>query len=100
MNTRRIQPKSTVVSRMFRLVMTLLGELIFPHRLAPIPVPVRRRSLVALYRRVPARWRAGMLVLVWGILSLTLSPMAWAGEPSLPSEVPNIFDPAVRAHYS
>jgi hypothetical protein len=41
-----------------------------------------------------------MLVLLWGIVFLTLSSVsAWAGQPTLPSGVPNIFSPAVREHF-
>ena len=99
MKTQRCHFKSPSVSRLFRRVATLLGALSFPHRLAPIPVPVRRCSPGARDGRVPAGWPTGILVLLWGVLSLTLSPSAWAGQPTLPSDVPNIFDPAVRAHY-
>lgn len=100
MKMQRIRLKSTFLSRMCWHFTTLLSTLSFPHRLAPIPMPVRRRSPGARIERVPARWRTGILVFLWGVLSLTVSPSAWAEQPSLPPDVPNIFDSAVRAHYA
>jgi hypothetical protein len=43
-------------------------------------------------------WRIGALTLLVGILVLAQFP-AWAGQPTLPADAPNIFDPDVRAHF-
>jgi len=67
-----------------------------PRGLALVPVSIRRRS-------GPSRWlasirRGGWLPLLVGVVLLAAVP-AWAGAPTLPAGVPNIFDPAVRAHF-
>ena len=59
-------------------------------------VSIRRRS-------GPSRWLASIrrgrwLPLLVGFILLT-TVSAWAGAPALPAGVPNIFDPAVRAHF-
>ncbi len=61
-----------------------------------VPVSIRRRS-------GPSRWlasirRDGWLPLLVGVVLLAAVP-AWAGAPTLPAGVPNIYDPAVRAHF-
>jgi hypothetical protein len=61
-----------------------------------VPVSIRRRS-------GPSRWlasirRGGWLPLLVGVALLAAVP-SWAGAPTLPAGVPNIFDPAVRAHF-
>ena len=69
------------------------------YRLAPIPSMAPYRPSSASYTRTSPGWRVGRLVLVLGICLLTLSSVpAWAGQPTLPSGVPNIFDPDVREH--
>jgi hypothetical protein len=70
------------------------------YRLAPIPSAVPLRSPGARHLRSSSGWRAARLVLLWGIFFLTLSSVSvWAGQPTLPSGVPNIFSPEVREHF-
>jgi hypothetical protein len=70
------------------------------YRLAPIPPAVPHRSLGARHARTSPGWRVGRLVLLWGIVFLALSSVsAWAGQPTLPSGVPNIYSPEVRERF-
>jgi len=67
-----------------------------PRSLTSVPVPVRRRS-------GPTRWlassrRTGWLLLLVGFVLMAAVP-AGAGAPALPADVPNLLDPAVRAHF-
>lgn len=70
-------------------------SLLTPRRsLTTVPVPVRCRF-------GPTRWldssrRTGWLPLLVGLVLVAAVP-AWAG--ALPAGVPNIYDPAVRAHF-
>ena len=74
----------------------LVREFFFPRRLAPIPVSVRRPS--GPTRWVSSRRRTGWLPLLVGFVLLAAVP-AGAGAPALPAGVPDISDPAVRAHF-
>jgi len=65
-----------------------------PRSLTSVPVPVRRRS-------GPTRWlassrRTGWLLLLVGFVLMAAVP---AGAGALPAGVPNLLDPAVRAHF-
>ncbi|HWU38490.1 MAG TPA: hypothetical protein VN203_12655, partial [Candidatus Acidoferrum sp.] len=67
-----------------------------PRGLTPVPVSVQRQSS-------PTRWlafsrRTGWLLLLVGFVLLAAVPV-WGGAPALPAGVPNIFDPAVQAHF-
>ncbi len=53
----------------------------------PVPACVRRRS-------ASTRWLPHLV----GFVLLAAVP-AWAGVPVLPAGVPNIYDPAVQAHF-
>ena len=84
------------VLRIVRSVRVATARVVPPRGLALVPVSVRRRSC-------PSRWlasirRGGWLPLLVGVVLLAAVP-AWAGAPTLPAGVPNIFDPAVRAHF-
>jgi len=73
------------------------GSLLSPQRnLMPAPVPVRRRS--GSTRWLALRRRTGWLPLLAGLVLMAAVP-AWAGAPALPAGVPNLLDPAVRAHF-
>jgi len=65
-------------------------------RVMRVPVSVRHRSGPA---RCPASGRrTGWLPLLVGLVLVAAVP-AWAGPPALPAGVPNLLDPAVRAHF-
>jgi len=91
------QGLSTVVG-FFRDVIAIVSMLSLPRHLAPVPIPVRRRSVSGTTRRTPPSRLAGWLLLVVGFFLLAAIP-AWAGEPTLPADVPNIYDPEVRAQF-
>jgi hypothetical protein len=82
----------------FRDTIALIGVLTFSRRLAPVPVPLRPRSVSGTTRRIPPRGHTGWLPLLVGFVLLAAIP-AWAGEPALPAGVPNMSDPEVRAHF-
>jgi hypothetical protein len=89
---------SAWIRGLFRETLALVGALLFPHPLIPVAVRARHRSGSG-----PARWlrsspRTGWLLLLVGFVLVVVSP-AWAAQPTLPAGVPNIYDPAVRAHY-
>ncbi len=66
--------------------------------LTPAPVPVRRRS--GPTRGQASSRRTGWLPPVVGFVLLALAAVpAWAGAPALPAGVPDIYDPAIRAHF-
>ena len=84
------------VLRIVRSVRAVIARATPPRGLALVPVSIRRRS-------GPSRWlasirRGGWLPLLVGVVLLAAVP-AWAGAPTLPAGVPNIYDPAVRAHF-
>lgn len=82
----------------FRDVIAHISTLILPRRIASVPIPVRRQSVSGTSRRTPRRGLAGWLPLLVGFVFLTVVP-AWAGHPTLPVGVPNIYDPEVRAQF-
>jgi hypothetical protein len=83
---------------LFRDVIARISELTFPRRLIPVPVPMRRRLASGTARRTPPNRLAGWLPFMVGLVLLTAIP-AWAGQPSLPAGVPNIYDSEVRARF-
>lgn len=90
---------SAVAERLQR-ALVLLSPFSSAPRLVPIPSHVPLRFSSARHARTSPGWRTGMLVLLWAIsLMLLCSASAWAGQPTLPSGVPNIFDPEVRDHF-
>ena len=96
MKHQRISQCASKILGLFQAAIARVSLLTPPRGLAPVPVPVRRRS-------GPTRWlassqRTGWLPLLVGCVLLVASP-AWAGAPALPAGVPNIFDPAVRAQF-
>jgi hypothetical protein len=94
-NQRIPQPVSNIAG-FLRAVIARVSLFAPPRGLTPVPVPVRRRC-------GPPRWlvsrrRTGWLPLLVGFVLLTVMPV-WAGQSALPAGVPNIFDPAVQAHF-
>ncbi len=93
MKSRRIWRR---VVKTFRSVRAAIARVTPPRGLRLGPVAIRRRS-------GPTRWLAAIrrgrwLPLLMGFILLATAP-AWAGAPALPAGVPNIYDPAVRAHF-
>jgi hypothetical protein len=62
----------------------------------PAPLHLRRRS--GSPRWLALRRRTGWLPLFLGFVLVAAVP-AWAGTTALPAGVPNLLDPAVRAHF-
>ena len=98
MRNPRTPHRFSAVGAFFRDVIALIRVLSLPRHLAPVPIPVRRRSVSGTTRRTPPSRLAGWLLLVVGFFLLAAIP-AWAGEPTLPADVPNIYDPEVRAQF-
>jgi len=94
MRNPRMPHRLSAVGRFFRDVIALIRVLTLPRRLAPVPVPAWRQSIL----RMPPRRLTGWLPLLVGFVLLAAMP-AWAGQPALPAGVPNIYDPEVRAHF-
>ncbi len=98
MRNPRTPHRFSAVGRFFRDIIALIRVLTFPRRLTPVPVPDRRRSVSGTTRGTPPRGLAGWLPLLVGFVLLGAIP-AWAGPPTLPAGVPNIYDPEVRAQF-
>ncbi|HSB82769.1 MAG TPA: hypothetical protein VLM91_28675 [Candidatus Methylomirabilis sp.] len=100
MKTQYTQLSFSAVADFFQRAIAYLTAPGCGYRLVPIPTMVSHRQSSPSYTRTSAGWRVGKLVFVLGICLLTLSSVsAWAGQPTLPSGVPNIFDPDVRGHF-
>ncbi len=96
MKNQRISQRVSNMVGYLRAVIAGVSLLTPPRGLTPVPVPVRRWC-------GPTRWlasnrRTGWLPLLVGFVLLTAMP-AWAGQSALPAGVPNIYDPAVQAHF-
>ncbi|HYL79345.1 MAG TPA: hypothetical protein VEU07_00950 [Candidatus Acidoferrum sp.] len=96
-NRRRLHGLTATVG-VFRDVWALVGVLILPQHLAPAPVPGVRLSGSGGTGRTPLYRRTGWLAPLVVFVLLAAVP-AWAGQPALPSGVPDLRDPGVRAHY-
>ncbi len=96
MKNQRISQRVSNIVEYCGAVIAGVSLLTPPRGLTPVPVPVRRWC-------GPTRWlassrRTGWLPLLVGFVLLTAMP-ACAGQSALPTGVPNIYDPAVRAHF-
>jgi hypothetical protein len=97
MKDHRLPPRFSNIVRFLRDLMERVGALtcVRPHTLAPIPVRCRPGWDTGRRRPSPSTvW----LPLLTGIVLLAASP-ATAASPTLPAGIPNIYDPAVQAHY-
>jgi hypothetical protein len=98
MNDQRTPQHFSTMVEFFRNVITLVRILTFPRRFAPVSIPPARESISG---RVGRRSR-GLLTAwlqVWVGFALLATVPAWAGQVTLPAGVPNLYDPAVQAHY-
>jgi hypothetical protein len=98
MKNQRISQRVSNLVRFLRGVIARVSTLTLPRALAPVPVPVRHRCTFGTARRTPPRHLSGWLPLLVGFVLLATAP-AWAGAVALPAGVPNIYDPAVQAHF-
>ncbi len=80
---------------LFHAVIRLVAAALFPRWPVPVPVAAPRRSVL---QQAPSRWSTGRAALTLFLVILASIP-AWAGQPLLPSGVPNVFDPEVRARF-
>lgn len=85
----------STVAELFRAVIHLVAAALFPQWPVPVPVAAPRRSV---RQQAPSRWSSGRVALMLFLVILASIP-AWAGQPLLPSGVPNVFDPEVRARF-
>jgi hypothetical protein len=93
-----MQERFCTIMESFRNVITLLGIMIFPRRLAPVTIRPTSGSVSGGERRSPRVLLTGWLRVLVGFVLLATVP-AWAAQATLPAGVPNLYDPAVRAHY-
>ncbi len=98
MKTQRTPQDLSIVKEFFRDAVSLVWMMAFPRRLAPVPVPLARRSSSSRVRRTPQSLLIGWLPILVGFALLAATP-AWAGQPTLPADVPNLYDPEVRANF-
>jgi len=96
MKSQRISHRVLNIVGFVRAVIARVSLLTPPRSLTSVPAPVRRRF-------GPTRWlassrRTGWLPLLAGFVLWAAVP-AGAGAPALPAGVPDIYNPAVRAHY-
>jgi hypothetical protein len=97
MRDHRMPPSYANIVRLLRDVMARVGALtcLWPHAL--VPVPVRCRPGWDTGRRRPSPSTV-WLPLLAGFVLVAAVP-AGAGAPALPAGVPDICDPAIRAHF-
>lgn len=93
-----MQERFCTIMESFRNVITLVGIMIFPRRLAPVPIRPASGSISGREHRSPRVLLTGWLRVLVGFVLLAALP-AWAEQPALPAGVPNLYDPAVQAHY-
>jgi hypothetical protein len=93
-----MQERFCTIMESLRNVITLVGIMIFPRRLAPVPIRPTSGSISGRERRSPRVLLTGWLRVLVGFVFLAALP-AWAEQPALPTGVPNLYDPAVQAHY-
>ena len=86
------------IMQSFHDLITLVGIIVSPRRLTPIPVRLASGAICHGGRRRPQGLLTGWLPVVLGFVLLTAMP-ARAGQPTLPAGVPNLYDPAIQAHY-
>ncbi len=96
MKNQRMSQRVSNIVEYLRAVIAGVSLLAPPPGPTPVPVPVLRRCGRTGW--LASRRRTGWLRLLAGFGLLAAVP-AWAGAPALPAGVPNIFDPAVQAHF-
>ena len=96
MNNQRVAQRVLNIVGFVRVFVARVSLLPPQRSLMPVPVPVRRRS--GSTRWLASSRRTGWLPLLVGFVLVAAVP-AWAGPPALPAGVPNLLDPAVRAHF-
>jgi hypothetical protein len=96
MKNQRMSQRVSNIVEYLRAVIAGVSLLAPPPGPTPVPVPVRRRFGRTGW--LASRRRTGWLPLLVGFGLLAAVP-AWAGQSALPAGVPNIFDPAVQAHF-
>ncbi|MBI2117102.1 MAG: hypothetical protein HYT85_18760 [candidate division NC10 bacterium] len=95
MKTRNESRRRPAGADLFQAVIRLVVAAFFPPWPVPVPVAAPRRSVRL---QAPSRRWSGRAALTLFLLILASIP-AWAGQPLLPSGVPNVFDPEVRARF-
>ncbi len=95
MKTRNESHRRAAGADLFQAVIRLVAAVLFPPWPVPVPVAAPRRCV---RQQAPSRWSSGGVALMLFLVILASIP-AWAGQPLLPSGVPNVFDPEVRARF-
>jgi hypothetical protein len=96
MKNQRISQHVLNIVGFVRAVIARVSLLTPPRSLTSVPVPVRYRP--GLTRGLASSRRTGWLPLLVGFVLAAAVP-AGAGAPVLPAGVPDIYDPAIRAHF-
>jgi hypothetical protein len=87
----------SILLGVFRDIVTLVrGFTLLPQHMALVPAPGRHKAAPG------TRGTSSAQEIIWplllGIVLVAATP-AWSAPPSLPAGVPNIYDPAVLAHF-
>lgn len=98
MNTKRKILRFPLVVEVFCNAMALVARLTLPRSPVLNPFAAPRRFPPTRGGRTSVRRPIGMLALFLAVPLLAGFP-AWAGQSPLPTGVPNIFDPEVRAKF-
>jgi hypothetical protein len=96
MKSQRISHRVLKIVGFVQAVVARVSLLTPPRSLTSVPVPVRRRF--GPTRGLDSSRRTGWLPLLAGFVLVAAVP-AGAGAPALPAGVPDINDPAIRAHF-
>ncbi|MBI3122350.1 MAG: hypothetical protein HYZ03_08720 [candidate division NC10 bacterium] len=95
MKTRNESRRRPAGADLFQAVIRLVVAAFLPPCPVPVPVAAPRRSV--LQQAPSLRWSSTAALTLF--LLILASIPAWAGQPLLPSGVPNVFDPEVRAQF-
>jgi hypothetical protein len=88
----------STVGEFFRDILGLFQETISPRQLLRTRIAAQTGLANGVDRSHSSSRRAGWFMILVGLVLLAGGP-AWAGQPSLPAGVPNIYDPEVRAQF-
>ncbi len=93
-----MQEHLSTIIEFFHHVIALVGIMTFPRRLASVTIRLADGPISRGGRRRSQGLLTGWLPVLMASVLLTAMP-ARAGQATLPVGVPNLYDPAVQAHY-
>lgn len=99
MNTKRKSFRLLPVIELFWKAMASLADLTFPEHRVFVPVSAARRFESVRGRRTSMTGAMMRIAAFFLAIPLLAASPGWAAQTALPSGVPNIFDPDVRAKF-